>query len=648
MTIRERISGPNLTRAQAGVEILDADKRTFRMSFSSAEPVLRAGFWSDPWLEVLGHNAEEVDMSRIDGGAAPLLWGHDSYSRDSHIGIVERAWLENDKGYADVRLSPRADLETLWADIEAGIVRNVSVGYQIHERTLVRTSSDGPSEYRVTRWTPMELSLVSVPADPSVGVGRQQDGGPAYIVTPLEERNMETVTPQAPTPAPADDANTRAAAAKSERERIHAINLACRSLGVPDELATQLIDNGTPIDQARAQIIEAASKRPAASVGNGTIQAGADEAEKRRDAAVAWLCHRSATGVQVKPEELNGNVYRGMSLLEMAKDSLQRRGINTVGMGRLEVAGMALQRTATIAHSTSDFDVILQNVMNKVLLNAYTAIPDTWRSFCAVGNLADFRPHYRYRMGTFGSIEAKKENGEYKHGTLSDAERESITGQTKGKLIGISREMIVNDDLGAFTGIAALMGRGAARTIESDVFALLVSNPTMGDTGALFNSTAITTGGGHANLAGSGAAIGVDSLEAARVAMASQMDPARNDYLGIRPAVLLCPIGKGGAARVTIGAQYNPDVSSKFQVPNIVNGLVSTIIDTPRLTGTAWYLLADPGIEPVLEVGFLDGVQTPYLEAETNFNTDGIAYKVRLDYGVAAVGWRGAYKNPGA
>jgi hypothetical protein len=129
--------------------------------------------------------------------------------------------------------------------------------------------------------------------------------------------------------------------------------------------------------------------------------------------------------------------------------------------------------------------------------------------------------------------------------------------------------------------------------------------------------------------------------------MATQKDPSGNDFLDLRPALWLGPIGLGGQARVTNDNQYDPDQSSKFQVANKVRGLVGDIVDSPRLSGTAWYLMADPMDEPVFEVAFLDGVQTPYLEQDEPFDVDGIRWKIRLDYGVGAIGWRGIVKNLG-
>jgi hypothetical protein len=112
--------------------------------------------------------------------------------------------------------------------------------------------------------------------------------------------------------------------------------------------------------------------------------------------------------------------------------------------------------------------------------------------------------------------------------------------------------------------------------------------------------------------------------------------------------VLLLPIGLGGLARVINSSQYDTDiVANKFLVPNKVVGLFRGVVDTPRLTGTRRYLFADPALMPTIEVAFLDGVQEPFLEMQEGWRVDGTEWKVRLDYGVAAVEFRGAETNAG-
>jgi len=660
MTTKQRLSGPTIQRAtDAAATVTDAEARRFRLSFASEIPYLRSSWFDDPWIEVLGCSPEEVDTTRLDTGGAPLLWGHDSYERENNIGVIEKAWFENGRGYADVRLSMRDDVASIWQDVQDGILKNVSVGYQIQERTLVKQNEGSPNEYRVTRWLPLEISLVSVPADETVGVGRSKSDADLarYVVSdiPSMERNMsdskttpadpainqrqgETAVPVTPEAAAAEAKRAADAAVLAERSRTAEIETICRAHDMPAEFVRAAVAAGDSVEKVRASVLEQLAERSKSSPHNARISVGAEDSEKQRAAAEHWLLARGNEKIDGKAIDLTGNPFRGSKLLDLARSCLERAGVDVRGLMPMELVQRA------ITHSTSDFPILLQNVMHKTLLAAYADAGDVWRTFCAVGNLADFRPHYRYRMGSFGNLATVAENGEFTAGTISDAERESITGATKGKLLNISRQMVINDDLGGFLSLSRAMGRGAARTIEDDVFALLAANPNTGDGGALFNATAQTTTGGHANLNASGAAPSVAGFDAVRVAMAKLKDVGNNDFISLRPSIWLGPVELGGAARVVNEAQYDVDVSNKYQVPNKSRGLFTSVVDTPRLTGNVWYAFADPSQEPVIEVGFLDGQQTPYMEMKQGFEVDGVTWKIRLDYGVAAVGYRGAQK----
>jgi hypothetical protein len=307
-------------------------------------------------------------------------------------------------------------------------------------------------------------------------------------------------------------------------------------------------------------------------------------------------------------------------------------------MSQMEVVG------AAFTQGTSDFPVLLESAMHKALQGAYATAPDTWSRFCTTGSVSDFRAHNRYRLGSFGNLDRLNELAEYTNKSIPDGEKSSISIGTRGNIINLSRQAIVNDDLGAFIGLAAMLGRAARRTIEDTVYDLLAENsglgPTMSDGATLFHAN-------HGNI-GTGSAISVAGLDADRVLMATQTDISGNDFLDLRPAVLLVPIGLGGTARVINGAQYDPDTANKLQRPNMVNGLFRDIVDTPRLSGTRRYLFAEPTVAPVIEVAFLDGNQEPYIEQEMGFTVDGTRYKVRLDFGVAAIDYRGAVTNAGA
>jgi ATP-dependent protease ClpP protease subunit len=413
----------------------------------------------------------------------------------------------------------------------------------------------------------------------------------------------------------------------------------------PGVLALQtevLSDPALTIEDIQARLLTEVGKgaEPANPAGSHpNVQTLADESDKRRDAVVSALLVRAGVEQDAKVRaSMSANPFRGHKLLDLARASLQRAGVKTDGMGQMEIVA------AAFTQGTSDFPVLLENTMHKALQAAYTRAALTWNRFCATGSVSDFRAHNRYRTGSFGALDAVNELGEFTNKSIPDGEKGTITASTKGNIINLSRQSIINDDLGAFVGLAGMLGRAAGRTVEADVYALLALNaglgPTMGDGLTLFHAT-------HANIGAGGAAISMATIDADRVLMASQMDVSGNDYLDLRPAVLLVPIGLGGTARSINDAQYDPDTANKLQKPNVVNGLFRDIVDTPRLTGTRRYAFADATEAPVLEVAFLDGRQEPYLEVQDGFDVDGARYKVRLDYGVAAVDYRGAVTNAG-
>jgi ATP-dependent protease ClpP protease subunit len=373
----------------------------------------------------------------------------------------------------------------------------------------------------------------------------------------------------------------------------------------------------------------------------GHIRTVEDEADKTRDAITQALLARAGVSARAENGQVqriqadSRNPYRGRTLLALAESALVRAGIRTEGMDKMQIVASAFTQ------GTSDFTVLLENTMHKALQAAYATAPDTWSRFCATGSVSDFRAHNRYRVGSLGNLLSKTELGEFKNKSIPDGEKSAVTVGTKGYIINLSREAIINDDLGAFVGLSTSLGRAASRTVEADVYTLLASNPTLADGVALFHAT-------HGNLAGSGAVISVSTVDAARMAMASQMDVGGNDYLDIRPSVWVGPLSLGSVARTINGAEYDDDAQKNQRKPNVVRGLYGDIVDTPRLTGTAWYSFASASEAPVLEVDFLDGNQTPYLEMEQGFTVDGARYKVRLDFGVTAIDCRGAYKNAGA
>lgn len=450
----------------------------------------------------------------------------------------------------------------------------------------------------------------------------------------------------APAPAPAtpDSAASIIAGITARNTAIRGVFAQFRDIPHARELeADCLADPAMTIEQAQAKLL-ARIGSGASPLGDPTagpsVQAGADEADKLRERGVQMLLARAGMlrGDEDR-EARQGNPFAGASLIAMAERSLARAGVKTRSMDREEIA-----RRALAIQTTGDFPVLLENTLHKMVLSGYRLTPFTWTRFCAVGSLSDYRPHNRYHLSSFSDLKPVNEAGEYENGVLGDGEKESIKGARKGRILQITPEVLVNDDVGAFARIAAALGQAAGRTIEKDVYALFALNggagPTMNDGKALFHTD-------HKNIASTGTVPGITSFDAGRLQMGAQMDPGGNDYLDIVPAIWLGPQSLRGLAVQTNEAEYDDESNKNQRRPNISRGLVRDIVDTPRLSGKPWYLLADPAIEPVFEVAFLNGVQTPSLEQETNFRTDGLSWKVVHKYGVGAVGWRGAIKNAG-
>ncbi len=462
----------------------------------------------------------------------------------------------------------------------------------------------------------------------------------AAAATTLENPSMTTtVTPAAANPATPDAAAIAAQALAADQARRGEIRAAFAKFGAREgvaELQAACEDDVQCTAQAAGLKLLAHLGKDTTPVA-GHVVTVTDEADKRRAGIVDAIMARAGVASPEQKRAVAASPFRGATLLDVARASLKQAGIKTDGMDKMQIVATAFTQ------STSDFPILLENTMHKTLQSAYATQPDTWSRFCARGSVSDFRAHNRYRVGSLSNLDTVNELGEFTNKTIPDGEKASIAATTRGNIINLSRQAIVNDDLGAFVGLAQALGRAARRTVEAEVYTVLKSNgglgPTLADGQTLFHAS-------HNNITTS-AAIAVAALDLDRVAMASQLDVGGNDFLDLRPAVLVVPLGLGGTARVINDAQYDPDTANKLQRPNQVRGLFSDIVDTPRLTGNRRYLFANPSEAPCLEVAFLDGNDTPYLELENGFTVDGARWKVRLDFGIAGIDYRGAVTNAG-
>ncbi len=324
---------------------------------------------------------------------------------------------------------------------------------------------------------------------------------------------------------------------------------------------------------------------------------------------------------------------------DLARDSVLTMAENILSMQGRTTRDMSRDAVIQAAMSTSDFPVLLSNTANKAMATGYENAPNGHALFTAERDVPDFKQNTLVNLSEAPSLLEVPELQEYKAGAMSDS-ASVFQLATFGRVMHLSRQALVNDDLQAFTQLPASFG-AAARRLEADkVFGVLTDNPTMGDGTALFHAN-------HGNL-GTAAALSLASLGAARAAMRKQKGLAGLGYLDPQPKFLIVPVALETAAEQLIATLVDPARNNATPSLDFVRGL--TLIADPRLDAdseTAWYLAASPSQIDTIVRAYLANQPRPYLEENSEFLRDALSWKVRLDFAAGVMNWRGLYKNPG-
>lgn len=349
-------------------------------------------------------------------------------------------------------------------------------------------------------------------------------------------------------------------------------------------------------------------------------------------AATDVLLERAGIPV-ANPHPASRDISR-LSIVSMAERVLSMAGVSTRDKTATEIIQAAM--------STSDFPELLSNVTGKSLRAGYESAPATHAVWTGEREVRDFKPQSLLALGEAPSMEKVLEYGEYKFGYFGES-AESFSVETFGKLVQISRQALINDDLAAFTRIPQSFG-ASARRIEADlVYKKLLSNPVLKDGIALFHAN-------HGNLASAGAALTVEALGAARAAMRQQKGTSSLDYIDPQPAFLITPVALETTSEQLLASLSDPaKQNSGTNNPEWIRRL--TLVSDPRLDAVdnkAWYLAANPNQIDTIIRAYLQGEGRPYVEENDEFKRDVISYKSRLDLGVGVIDFRGLYKNPGA
>lgn len=603
--------------------ILDDENRIVEVSFSSEEPVER---WYGK--EILLHTKEAINFKPIKE-VGSILINHDPNQR---VAKPLKIWLdeENKKGRAIIQFGTTQKAMEAYQEIKDQTLRGVSVGYQVHKWLKLQEKEQwngfkGPA-YIAQRWSVFEFSLTPVPADPSVGVGRTvgQENKKEDKTMPAEEKKEKIKKTE----------EIQREAKEAERKRVMEIRSLCKMHNIDEELMDEMIEQDYTVERAKDLILQKLAER---NTPIGRVETGEDEKDKLNRAIQEGLLLRAGFISAEKAKDSGAEDFASRPLVEIARECLIRSNIPCRGLSKMDMVARAF------THTSSDFPLILEGVANKALMQGFEEEPETWREWCDVGSVSDFKENKLVRPGEFDDLDKIPEGAEYKYGTVSE-QQEKYSIATYGKLFSITRQTIINDDLNALTGIPKEMGAAARRKIADLAYGVLTTNPTMGDGVALFHAN-------HGNLAGAGAAPSTDTIKAAIKAMLKQKDIGGKRRLNIRPQFIIVRIEDGIDVEELLGMQYidfktaGGKVSAK---PNILRKYNLKVISDGRLddAGTAWYVAGPKG--KTVTIFFLDGKQAPALEQKKGWAVDGVEFKVRIEAGAKAISWKALYKNPGA
>lgn len=658
------------TRAEFKADSFDEENRTVEVTFAT-ETAVRTFDWDsyETINEVLVCTPESGDLTRLNNGG-PVLDNHNRWGKTAEVtvGVVENARFENGIAIAKIRFGKSDDDTNLMNKVKDKIVTGISVGYNVKEYQVTRTEGETPL-YRATKWEATEISFVPVQADPNSKV-RTEDENLVHNVTiedvSLEIENKKPVDDILPTIEKpeinnndnnknmteeerlAAEAATRSADQKAERTRVLGIQGKIRSLGLPDTLAETLIEEGVTLDVASTRAIEEWAKLQPASPNGKTVDAKA-EAEKVRSAMANALVLRidpRAATVMGEENVRAANEFKGQSFLRMAEESLIRSGVSTAGYNPREIANLALGKKVRGLHHTTDFPLLLMSTVNRTLLAQYAIQERTFMSWARRSTINDFRPITRVRLSEIlGNLEEVKEGAEYKYGSFSES-GESYKLAKYGKIIGITWEAIVNDDLSAFDRIPQAFAVKAAQLQSDIVYSMILANgfAIMSDGNALFSAAHNNFVGTAASQTAGGTALSEAALTTAYISFRTQKG-SDGSFLNLRPKFLIVGPKNEFLAQKLTSVNFTATKQADTPVGSLT-GL--TLVVDARIQNYEWFLSADPAQIDTVEYAFLAGEEELFIEERDGFNVDGIEVKARVVFAAKGLDWRGLYRNNGA
>ncbi|WP_300115208.1 ClpP-like prohead protease/major capsid protein fusion protein [Sphingobium sp.] len=574
----------------------------------------------------------------IDGLAASMasaiaMVGAEVIMAESALMMVHKPW-DSSIGNADDMRRDAAKLDKIEAQLVAIYAKRTGLpderlSTMLAEETWLTADEALELGFVTTVTTPLQIAAIAV----SSAYG--------FRNTPAQIRENIMPTPS-PTPSPSDPVAI-------ERGRVTGIMALASKHGLPEAAVQDMIGRGVTLDAARAAALDfLAEQGDALNIGHSlrnhrTLDNPQTYGDAVRDALLAKISGKSAEGPAAE--------FQGMTVVDIARDFLARQGNRDVlrmsadrvvsavmtPSGRARNWGMGGRADISSGmHTTSDFPDLVGSAAEKFLIDRYKVQQSQLKLLASTSSRSNFLTHYGVQLGGIGALDQVNEAGEFKNRSIS-SRKEGYKIDTFGNIFAVSRQMLVNDGLQALADILTIMAAGASELEASMLAALINANPPMADGTPWFDAA-------HANLAASGSAISIASLDEGRLAMRSQKEPGSGAVIDARPKYLLTGAAQETAAEVITGTLVNPTTAADV---NPFAGKLTPIADPRIISAKAWWLFADPAFSPALQISYLDGQTTPFLDTQEGWRIDGTEYKVRHDFGAGILDHRLAWKNPG-
>lgn len=433
-----------------------------------------------------------------------------------------------------------------------------------------------------------------------------------------------------------DEARQRAV--REERQRIRTITEMCRDLGVDPQ---PYVDNGSSVDNVRAAIIDQ-MRRDNAPIHTGIRTGETGEERFQRDVSDALLLR---AGIHVEKPSDGASKLVGMSLRQILIESETLRG---KGEGLNRASNDELFKRAFF-NPESAFPAILDQTIEKAYKEGHKNVAVTFDRFTKKGSLSDFKTHDNYYIaGPVGEFLEVPESGELKHDVFGDDKLPTRKLKTYGRQFTLSRKAFIDDDIGLVTSLPARYAASARKTINKQVFQILLDNPAIYDGAQLFSSA-------HKNLLGAGTGITQEAVQTMIMALATQKDQF-GEAIIINPSKIVVPSG----LKFDMYTLFNSPYIETKDNTQAVNPLYQyrgelEVIEDPTINALCggmgkvmpWFLIGATSDTDFIEVDYLNGQEIPTIRRSETVGQLGFVWDIYLDWGISVMDFRGAVKNPG-